>query len=107
MLIKNMRKVKNPDSKTKALFSVETKNFIINDCRLELAGSGKLIARLPFSVEIFQGRTYYRPIIEFKDLDYVEAISEAAVKAYEAINKGSSFIVLQTPPQPSARKERL
>ncbi len=80
-----MRKVKNPKGRVVAFFSIETKNFIINECRLELSESGKLIPRFPFSEETFQGRTYYKPIIEFKDIDYVESVREAAVKAYEAL----------------------
>ncbi len=85
MVIKNMRKVKGSEKNVVALFSVETKNFIINQCRLELSESGKLIPRFPFSQETFQGRTYYKPIIEFKDIDYVEAVREYAVKAYETL----------------------
>ncbi len=85
MLIKNMRRVKGSGKNIVALFSVETKNFIVNDCRLELAETGRLIARFPFTEETYQGRTYYKPIIEFKDLDYLEAVGQAAVKAYEAL----------------------
>lgn len=80
-----MRKVKGSEKNVVALFSVETKNFIINGCRLEISESGKLIPRFPFSEEVFQGKTYYKPIIEFKDLDYLESIGQEARKAYDAL----------------------
>ena len=80
-----MTKVRGSEKNVVALFSVETKNFIINQCRLELSESGKLIPRFPFFEETFQGRTYYKPIIEFKDLDYLESVGQEARKAYDAL----------------------
>ncbi len=87
MVIKNMKRAKNlPGWKTKAFFSVETKNFIIHNCRLVLADTGRLIAHLPYEQHPEGGRIVYGgPVIEFKDLDYLEAVTEAAVKAYDAL----------------------
>jgi len=85
MQIKNLRKVKNPTGRTRAFFSVETKNFIIHDCRLVQTDSGSLVGHLPFKRYISQGRKVYEPVIEFKDLDYLEVVTAEAVKAYDLL----------------------
>ena len=78
-----MRKVDM--DRTKAFFDIETKNFIIYQCRLVQADSGRLIIHLPYRQYTVRGKKIYDPIIRFKDVDYIEALSEEAIKTYNAI----------------------
>ena len=87
MIIKNMRKAKNPDFKTKAFFDIVTKNFIIHNCRLVLAGTGRLIVMLPYQEYMSNGRKVFEPVIEFLDVDYIEAVTQDAIIAFEKVGK--------------------
>jgi hypothetical protein len=82
-MIENMRKALNPTWKTKAYFSLRTKNFLIHDCRLVLADTGRLIAHLPYKGS---GPTY-EPVIESLDVDYLEAVTALAVEAYQELGR--------------------
>ncbi len=88
MEIRNMRRAKaEPEWNwdTKAFFSVKTKNFTLHNCRLILAPSGKLVPQFPRERHMEIGRMVEGPVIEFDDLDYLEAVREAAVKVYEVL----------------------
>ena len=85
MQIKNMVKAKNPSFRTKAFFSIETKNFLIHNCRLVLADSGRLVVQMPYREYQSNGQKKYDPIIQIKDFDYLEAVGQDAVSAYEAL----------------------
>lgn len=87
MEIKGMVKAKNPAFKTKAFFSIVTKNFTIHDCRLVMAGSGKLFVQMPYREYQAGGQKKYMPIIHINDTDYLEAVGSEAVRAYEALLK--------------------
>ena len=77
-----MNKVTKEGSKIKAFFRVETKNFVINDCKL-VEGANGLFAGMP-SREYTdrQGQKKYQPIIWIKDTDFIKAVTEEAVKVY-------------------------
>jgi hypothetical protein len=83
--IENLRKAKNPTWKTKAFFTIRTKNFLIHDCRLVLAPTGRLIAHLPYKEYMENGQKRYEPVIEFLDVDYLEAVTAQAIEAYESL----------------------
>jgi DNA-binding cell septation regulator SpoVG len=80
-----MVKAKNPDFKTKAFFSIVTKNFVINDCRLVRAESGKLVVLMPYREYMDRGVKKFMPIIHIQDVDYLEAVGQEAVKVYESL----------------------
>ncbi len=85
-MIENMERAKNPTWKTKAFFTIRTKNFLIYRCRLVMAPTGRLIAHLPYREYVKKGKTIYEPVIKFLDLDYLEVVTQEAVKAYEALH---------------------
>lgn len=83
MQIKHLTKINKEGSKTRAFFSIETKNFIINDVRLVEGPNGGLFAALPSREYVNKkGEKKYQPIIWIKDLDVIKAISEEAVRVY-------------------------
>jgi DNA-binding cell septation regulator SpoVG len=85
MKVINMRKVQKPQGRTRAFFTLETENFLIHDCRLVETDSGRLVAHLPFKTYDAGGRRgIYEPVVEFKDLDYLNWITEEALKVYNA-----------------------
>ena len=75
-----MTKVDRPGWKTKATFTVETKNFLIHQCRLVLADTGRLIADMPYREFMSRGQKKYEKIIEILDVDYLEAVTSAALE---------------------------
>jgi len=58
-MIENLRLTKNPKWKTRAFFTLRTKNFLIHNCRLVLADTGRLIAMMPYT----EYREQFVPII--------------------------------------------
>ena len=73
--------------KTRAFFTLETQNFFIHGCRLVEAGSGKLVAHLPFKTYDTPTRKgVYEPIVECKDVDYLDWVTEEAIKVFKAFN---------------------
>jgi hypothetical protein len=78
MEIRGMIRTKDPSWKTKAFFSVDTKNFIIHDCRLVESPSGRLVVQMPYRSKLTE------PVIHIKDVDYLEAVGEAAIMVYES-----------------------
>ena len=89
MEIKGMVSAKNPDFKTKAFFAIETKNFVIQDCRLVQTHTGKLVVQMPYREYMDHGQKKFMPIIHVKDIDYLEAVGEEALKVYNSISKPS------------------
>lgn len=87
MIIENMRKATDPKFKTKAFFDIVTKNFRIRSCRLVAAPTGRLIVMLPYREYLSGGRKVYDPVIEFLDVDYIEAVTQEALTAFEKVNK--------------------
>ena len=85
MEIKGMVKAKNQAFKTKAFFSIVTKNCTIHDCRLVMADSGRLIVQMPYREYQANGQKKYMPIIHINDTDYLEAVGSEAVKVYESL----------------------
>lgn len=81
MQILNMRKVKNPEFKTRAFFDLETKNFYIHDCRLVMGNKDRLVVMMPFKMV----KNRFHSVIEIKDVDYLEAVGEKAVRIFEEI----------------------
>jgi len=59
-MIENLRLTKNPKWKTRAFFTLRTKNFLIHNCRLVLADTGRLIAMMPYT----EYREQFVPIIK-------------------------------------------
>lgn len=79
-----MSKVKDGQSKVKAYFSIDTKNFTINNVKLIQGDNGGLFAAMPSREYVNKkGEKKYQPIIWIKDLDYINAITEEAVKVYQ------------------------
>ena len=78
MKILNLTKVDRPGWKTKATFTVETKNFRIHQCRLVLGETGRLVADMPYREFMSRGQKKYDNIIEILDVDYLEAVTSAA-----------------------------
>lgn len=74
----NMVKLKNPEWRTKAFFSIDTVNFLIHDCRLVEAPSGRLVVQMPYRTKLSE------PVIHIKDIDYLEAVGMEAIKVYES-----------------------
>ena len=87
MKVKNMQKVNKPDSSTKAFFSVETKNFDINDMRLVAGKNGLFVSFPSREYTNKKGEKKYQPIIWIKDTDFLKAINEEAVKIYNGDSK--------------------
>ncbi len=85
MQIKFMTPTQNPDFKTKAYFSVETKNFYIHGCRLVMGSQGRLVVMMPFRESVKKGVKIFESVIEIKNVDYLEAVGEMAVKVYESL----------------------
>ena len=77
-MIENLRLTKNPKWKTRAFFTLRTKNFLIHNCRLVLADTGRLIAMMPYT----EYRKQFVPIIEVLSVDYLEAVTAQAVEVY-------------------------
>jgi len=77
-MIENLRLTKNPKWKTRAFFTLRTKNFLIHNCRLVLADTGRLIAMMPYT----EYREQFVPIIEVLSVDYLEAVTAQAVEVY-------------------------
>ena len=80
MKILNLTKVDRPGWKTKATFTVETKNFRIHQCRLVLGERGRLVADMPYREFMSRGQKKYDKIIEILDVDYLEALTSAALE---------------------------
>ena len=87
MQIENMRKAKDPKFKTKAYFDIVTKNFKIHNCRLVMADTGRLIVMLPYREYLSKGRKIFETIIEFLDIDYIEAVTQEALVAFKKVDK--------------------
>lgn len=83
MQIKNMTKINKEGSKTKAFFSIETKNFIINDVKL-IEGQKGIFVSFPSREYIDKktGQKKYQPIIWVKDVDFIKAVNEEAMRVY-------------------------
>ena len=77
-MIENLRLTKNPKWKTRAFFTLRTKNFLIHNCRLILVDTGRLIAMMPYT----EYREQFVPIIEVLSVDYLEAVTAQAVEVY-------------------------
>jgi len=84
-MIEKMRKAPDPTWKTKAFFSLRTKNFLIHNCRLVLADSGRLIAMMPYKEYRQGGVMKFETIIEALDVDYLEAVTAQAVEVYQEL----------------------
>ena len=84
-MIENMRKAPDSTWKTKAFFSLRTKNFLIHGCRLVLADTGRLIAMMPYREYRERGVMKFEPVIEALDVDYLEAVTALAVEAYQEL----------------------
>lgn len=82
-----MRKAPDPTWKTKAFFSIRTKNFLIHNCRLVLADTGRLIVQLPYTSKFEFGRNTFSPIIEPLSVDYLEAVTALALEKFESLCK--------------------
>jgi len=81
-IIKNMNKFNKEGNKTKAFFSVDTKNFTINDCKL-VEGTNGLFVSMPSREYVnAKGEKKFQPIIWIKDVDFIKAINDEAVKVY-------------------------
>jgi hypothetical protein len=81
----NMRRATNPDHKTKAFFDFKTKNFLIRGCRLVLAPTGRLIVMLPYREYTHKGKKMFDTVIEFLDIDYIEAVTSEAIQTYDQL----------------------
>ena len=81
-MIENLRLAENPKWKTRAFFNLRTKNFLIHDCRLVLADTGRLIAMMPYKEYREHGVMKFETIIEALDVDYLEAVTAQAVESY-------------------------
>ena len=84
-MIENMRPVKDPKWKTRAFFNLRTKNFLIHDCRLVRADTGRLIAMMPYKEYRQGGVMKFETIIEALDVDYLEAVTAQAVEVYQEL----------------------
>jgi hypothetical protein len=86
--IKNLIRLRKPikwgNGEIVAKFNIETKNFLIRDCSLVLAPSGRLIVQLPYRTYTYGGQLRQEAVIEFKEVDFLEAIGQDAVRVYEA-----------------------
>jgi DNA-binding cell septation regulator SpoVG len=82
MEIKHMHKITKEGSKIKAFFSVETKNFIINDMKLVKGEKGIFAAFPSREYTDNKGQKKYQPIIWCKDTDFIKAISDEAMRIY-------------------------
>lgn len=90
MEIKNMRKINKPESKIKAFFTVSTKNFDINDMKLVEGEKGIFVAFPSREYTNAQGQKKFQPIIWCKDVDFIKAINDEALKIYNGNVKASS-----------------
>ena len=81
-MIENLRLTKNPKWKTRAFFTFRTKSFLIHNCRLVLADTGRLIAMMPYTEYRERGIMKFVPIIEILSVDYLEAVTAQAVEVY-------------------------
>lgn len=84
-MIENLRLAPDSTWKTKAFFNLRTKNFLIRDCRLVLADTGRLIAMMPYKEFRERGVMKFETIIEALDVDYLEAVTAQAVEVFRAV----------------------
>jgi DNA-binding cell septation regulator SpoVG len=84
-MIEKMRKAPDSTWKTKAFFSLRTKNFLIHNCRLVLAENGRMIAMMPYREYRERGVMKFETIIEPLAVDYLEAVTALAVEAYQEL----------------------
>lgn len=82
MEIKNLRKISKEGSKIKAFFSIETKNFTINDMKLVEGSKGIFVAFPSREYTDRQGQKKFQPIIWVKDVDFIKAVNDEALKIY-------------------------
>jgi hypothetical protein len=85
MKIINMTKLKDPKGQTRAFFSIETKTVVYNGMRLMAGEDGQLYAHYPAYEYVSGGRKRRAQWYVFKELAYLEAISEAAREKYKEI----------------------
>jgi DNA-binding cell septation regulator SpoVG len=82
-MIEKMRKAPDPTWKTKAFFTLRTKNFLIHNCRLVLADSGRLVVQMPYTSKLERGKKTFEVVIEPLSVDYLEAVTAQAISAYQ------------------------
>ena len=82
MEIKKMFKLSKPDSKIKAFFTIETKTFTINDCKLVEGSKGLFVAFPSREYLNKKGEKQYQAIIWIKDTDVVQKINDEAIRIY-------------------------
>jgi DNA-binding cell septation regulator SpoVG len=82
MEIRNMRKINKPESKIRAFFTVSTKNFDINDMKLIEGEKGIFVAFPSREYTNGKGEKKFQPIIWCKDVDFIKAINDEALKIY-------------------------
>jgi DNA-binding cell septation regulator SpoVG len=88
MQIKNLYKINNPNSKVKAFFSIETTDFIINDCKI-VDGSNGLFVAFPSREYEKDGEKKWKGIVRSKDRDVSQRVNALAIGAYRGEKEGS------------------
>lgn len=85
MLIKNMRRISNGNSKIKAFFSVEWPGkFTLNEFKLVEGEKGIFIAAPSREYTDKTGKKKYQPLVYLESEELRDKIQTAALQAYRA-----------------------
>ena len=83
MIIKNLFRTKDPASKVKCFFTVETSRFTINDCKLCVGKDSSLFVAMPSKEYTDRaGVKKWQSTVILRDDDLRNRITQAALAAY-------------------------